>query len=391
MKCKELQEKEKINLELQNKKNLQKLKEKGITLIALVVTIIILLILAGVTLNMAMSGNGLFSKARNAADKYKKAQEDEADLISEVGKEMNREYVGAYVTGYTPTSGSCTITGEISGVEAGSKENSEKKPLENIEENGEQIFTTAEETDLKWRIWDYDGTTLRIISDRPTTQKLTLKGAAGYNDGVWAINEICRQCFGQYEEDNDNKKMKEGISVANLRKSDIEKVITYDYATYSHEKNSIDEVVGGNGEIKYGMEIKRTNSEKYPAMWEQNDRNWTFKDGIEEDKEGLIWEKEKVGNEILKDKTMSEENMILKTSYWYHIFKGRESEFKDERYAEMVFGSNTSMHVSRVWLASREVDIESNKANRIIFGMGYSSFPENRERLCCWVWFVLSF
>ena len=83
MKDMELQEKENVNLQLKNKKK-QKLKEKGITLIALVVTIIILLILAGVTLNMAMSGDGLFSRARNVADKYKKAQEDEAILIDEM-------------------------------------------------------------------------------------------------------------------------------------------------------------------------------------------------------------------------------------------------------------------------------------------------------------------
>ena len=34
--------------------------KKGITLISLVVTIIILLILAGVTLNMVLSNNGIF-------------------------------------------------------------------------------------------------------------------------------------------------------------------------------------------------------------------------------------------------------------------------------------------------------------------------------------------
>ena len=66
MKGKKIQ-KENI-LQLYKKK--QNLKEKGITLIALVVTIIILLILAGVTLNMALSRDGLFSRARNATDKY---------------------------------------------------------------------------------------------------------------------------------------------------------------------------------------------------------------------------------------------------------------------------------------------------------------------------------
>ena len=137
MKCKEIQEKEKML----NKKKVEKLKEKGITLIALVVTIIILLILAGVTLNMAMSGDGLFSRARDAADKYKKAQEDEAELISEIGKEMNSEYVGAFVTGYEPTEGTCTITESQSGTDTS------------------QTFTTKAEGEIKWRIWDYDGTT----------------------------------------------------------------------------------------------------------------------------------------------------------------------------------------------------------------------------------------
>ena len=67
--------------ELSKKKSL---KERGITLIALVVTIIILLILAGVTLNMALSQNGLFSKTQEAADKYKQAQEDEEIEVEKI-------------------------------------------------------------------------------------------------------------------------------------------------------------------------------------------------------------------------------------------------------------------------------------------------------------------
>ena len=82
MKIKNVQEKD--DLQSQNKKT--KLKEKGITLIALVVTIIILLILVGVTLNMTMSGDGLFSKAKNAVERYKKAQEDEKNFINDIAK-----------------------------------------------------------------------------------------------------------------------------------------------------------------------------------------------------------------------------------------------------------------------------------------------------------------
>ncbi len=58
-------------------------KEKGITLVALVVTIIILLILAGVTLSLALNGNGIFNKAKNAAKRYTDASENETQQIDE--------------------------------------------------------------------------------------------------------------------------------------------------------------------------------------------------------------------------------------------------------------------------------------------------------------------
>jgi type II secretory pathway pseudopilin PulG len=47
-------------------------KEKGITLIALVITIIVLLILAGVTIATLTGDNGLLTKSKTAVDKYSK-------------------------------------------------------------------------------------------------------------------------------------------------------------------------------------------------------------------------------------------------------------------------------------------------------------------------------
>ena len=49
----------------------------AITLIALIITIIVLLILAGVTLNMVMGESGIFSKANNAKNKTEVAQYEE--------------------------------------------------------------------------------------------------------------------------------------------------------------------------------------------------------------------------------------------------------------------------------------------------------------------------
>lgn len=56
-------------------------KEKGITLIALIITIIIMLILAGVVINLTIGENGLFKTAKQAAKNYTNAEAKElADL-----------------------------------------------------------------------------------------------------------------------------------------------------------------------------------------------------------------------------------------------------------------------------------------------------------------------
>ncbi len=81
------------------------LQEKGITLVALVVTIIILLILAGVTINIALSENGLFHRAKNVADRYKVAQTNEQDLLINLEKELDKYEKGEIGDPNTPPDG----------------------------------------------------------------------------------------------------------------------------------------------------------------------------------------------------------------------------------------------------------------------------------------------
>ena len=52
-------------------------EEKGITLVALVVTIIVLLILAGVAISLTVGQNGLFTRAQNAAETWNRAEANE--------------------------------------------------------------------------------------------------------------------------------------------------------------------------------------------------------------------------------------------------------------------------------------------------------------------------
>ncbi len=64
-------------------------KERGITLIALVITIIVMLILVAATINITLNA-GIFEKAGEAVEKTKIAMEDEQSQIDNAVKEMDR-------------------------------------------------------------------------------------------------------------------------------------------------------------------------------------------------------------------------------------------------------------------------------------------------------------
>ncbi len=63
-------------------------KESGITLVALVVTIVVLLILAGVTINLVVGQNGLINRAKEAAQKTKNATESEMQGMDDLATQL---------------------------------------------------------------------------------------------------------------------------------------------------------------------------------------------------------------------------------------------------------------------------------------------------------------
>ena len=76
---------------------MKSIKEKrGITLIALAVTIIVILILAGVTIDAVFSENGIINKAKEAANAMNNAvandQAELNDLLEELNEIMNSEW-----------------------------------------------------------------------------------------------------------------------------------------------------------------------------------------------------------------------------------------------------------------------------------------------------------
>ena len=67
-------------------------KDKGITLIALVITIIILLILAGISIS-ALTNQGLFKNAKAAQNSTEKAEKEQGQRLNEYEDEINK-YLG---------------------------------------------------------------------------------------------------------------------------------------------------------------------------------------------------------------------------------------------------------------------------------------------------------
>lgn len=69
----------------------QKSKEKGITIITLVVTIIILIILASISINTLIGNNGIITKAQQAKENIELAQIEEQSYLNQLYKEMYQE------------------------------------------------------------------------------------------------------------------------------------------------------------------------------------------------------------------------------------------------------------------------------------------------------------
>ena len=67
-------------------------KERGITLVALVVTIVVLLILAGISLNLAIGNEGILTRSKEATNKYEKQAENEQQGLNDVDDWMDEQF-----------------------------------------------------------------------------------------------------------------------------------------------------------------------------------------------------------------------------------------------------------------------------------------------------------
>lgn len=67
-------------------------QQKGITLVALVITIVVLIILAGVAISLTLGDNGIFTKATQGKENYMTAANEEKAELANAEAYVNANY-----------------------------------------------------------------------------------------------------------------------------------------------------------------------------------------------------------------------------------------------------------------------------------------------------------
>ena len=80
---------EKVEKEQKNKITKKLKEEKGITLLALILTVVIMIILAAVTINVALGEGGLVEQAKWAAEQTANSTKSEQEQLDDVADQIN--------------------------------------------------------------------------------------------------------------------------------------------------------------------------------------------------------------------------------------------------------------------------------------------------------------
>ena len=90
---------------VREKKRIKIKKSDGITLVALVVSIIVLILLAGVSINLVIGNNGIMQKALKAKESMEQAAKEEQEGLSALEERLNSLNTAnapVLLTGMTP-------------------------------------------------------------------------------------------------------------------------------------------------------------------------------------------------------------------------------------------------------------------------------------------------
>ena len=323
-------------------------KEYGITLVALVITIIILLILAGISIQ-AITQTNLFNKTEQAKGEMDNAQKKENETLSSYTDRIN-EYlpetlsykvsngeieIGAYVN-YTPD-------------EVTSDNEEYKELISNLATysgNTHKNYNTSEtikQENLKWRVLDIKDGQVRLISATPTDANICLENYEGYNNGVKLIDDACNILY-------NNTKL--ASKVQNLKIEDIQ------YKMKEKDYSKIDN--------KYGKTFTYTEENRYYPSILLKEKEQEIAIGEETIKGTELGQSEQ--NEYIKQEETNEEEGILKVKSTYWIKKMEEGDFDNSKYFELFINDGNKNH-KYYWLSSRCVYADTDCVNFEVYNI----------------------
>ena len=389
--------------------------EKAITLIALVVTIVILLILAGVTITMTLGQNGLFTRAREGRAAYEESEvrDDLSMLITQYTWDKASKKTDKNLGDYLKDNGATSVkenadgktlevtykgytfkvnkdSGEITEVSKGEGSDSPTTPTI-IPKVGEIVSYTPDTPSTGYDLstaksgyssaqtidGTYDPTTWKImeVDENGNITKLLgigskdvyFNGSKGYNNGVFLLNDICKSRYG-------NASL--GATARSLNIEDIESRMN---ATGIAARNAYK-----SGTVQYGTTRKYTGSNaQYPAIYAQEkysgvevsdvaDGTQVIAGSVDTTAQGKMNLNGKSGSDDIyttlpetSETTGPSKTNLTCTQTYYRFDSTPSSYFDDANFYNMIFGTGTYF-----WLASRCVYCYSYNSNAR-FGLRY--------------------
>ena len=301
-------------------------KEHGITLVALVITIIILLILAGIGIQ-AITQNNLFEQAKKAKNATENSQKEENKTLSGYMDKIN-EYLPETLS-YKVSNGEIAIGSYVNYELEDLSETELTKLKNNLNSysgvaNDENNAIKRDDL-MKWRVLDIDEKTgeVRLISAKATDSKIKLNGYNGYNNAVKLIDDACSTLY-------NNAKL--SSKVQNLKKEAVIKYLTKQPTKSTTEYKP--------AKINFPNILKQEENQTVEG-------SITSKIEVSEQKEFII------------GKSLSSNN-VLKSTYWGKTMNS-DADFTSKIYYEL-FIKNNDKYYSIYWMTSRCANVASTYA-----------------------------
>ena len=324
-----------------------KKENKGITLVALVITIIILLILATISIQ-SLTNTGLFAKAQEAKEKTQNAAENQAKTLNEYEDELNK-YISGTTGENTEKLAYKVKVGDYVSYKPDTLSNEALATLKtNLNtysgKSDSTINPAIKRDDLNWRVLDVQNGQVRLISEVPTDSKIELKGYNGYNNAVKLLDDACSILY-------TNSKLSN--KVQNLKIEDITKYMTtqpiLDKETYSPENKYYPEIL-----LKEkGQTVNGTTGTELNLSQQ---------------------------TEFINQKTKTQgDSWTLKKTIWIQNMNNTDI-FKDIKYYKL-FINNVSNY-STYWMSSRYIDAYSDLAGFNVHIVGNGNINTEPNSLC---------